>query len=148
MTLTYRFKKERLENGSYVSRPRILVELIGRDKSVVVPALIDSGCDITIIPEGIAKALGLNMKGKRDKLYAFRESNDVITSTVNIAFLGKEQRQSVILNHIPVLIVLSKEGVEDEGDIVLGIDSIFDAFEIVFKKIQNRITLKREIKKY
>lgn len=39
MTLIYKFKKERLENGLYVSRPRILVELTGTQSSIVIPAL-------------------------------------------------------------------------------------------------------------
>lgn len=143
MVLTYRFKKERLEDGGYAIRPRILVELNGQYGSISVPALIDSGCDTTVIPEGIAKAIGISMKGEKDKLYAFRESTDVIRSTATIIFLGKMHRQSVTLNDIPVLISLEKEGIKDEEDIVIGIDGIFDAFDITFKKIQNKIIFKR-----
>ncbi len=143
MVLTYRFKKERLEDGGYAIRPRILVELSGQDGSVSAPALIDSGCDITVIPEGIAKAIGINMKGEKDKLYAFRESTEVIRSTVSITFLGKAHRQSVTLNDIPVLISLEKEGIKDEEDIVIGVDGVFDAFDITFKKTQNKIILKK-----
>lgn len=146
MTLVYRFKKERLQNGAYVSRPRILVELSGSNGSIVIPALIDSGSDITIIPEGIAKAINLNMKGKKDKLYAYRESADVIQSTASITFLGKEYRQSVTLNNTTVLIALAKEGIKEEEDIVLGIEGIFDAFEIIFKKSENKIVFKTSSK--
>jgi len=116
MTLTYRFKKEKLESGSYVSRPRILVELGGKESTITIPALIDSGCDITVIPEGIARAIGLNIKGKKDKLYAYRESNEVVQSKATITFLGKEYRQSVKLNNVPVLIALSKEKEKEEED--------------------------------
>ncbi len=143
MALIYRFKKERLKNGGYAIRPRILVELKGDKTSIIVPALIDTGCDITVIPEGIAKSIGLNMSGMRDKLYAYRESNDVVQSTANITFLGKEYRQYIALPNVPILIALSKEGSEEEEDITLGIMAIFDAFEITFKKTQNKIIFKK-----
>ena len=68
MVLIYRFKKERLESGVYATRPRILVELGSEKSSIIVPALIDTGCDVTVIPEGIAKAIGLDMKGQKNKL--------------------------------------------------------------------------------
>ena len=142
MALIYRFKKEKLKNERYAIRPRILVELKGQNSSIIVPALIDSGSDITVIPEGMAKALGLNIEGVKD-LYAYREESDVIQSTMSINFLGKEYRQSITLS-IPILIALRKEGIKEEEDIVLGIDGIFDAFEITFRKIQNRIIFKKQ----
>ena len=148
MTLIYRFKKERLKDGSYVSRPRILVELNGSKGSITIPALIDTGCDTSVIPEGIAKAIGLDMKGKKDKLYAYRESSDVILSSANITFLGKEYRQSTLLHNVPVLIALTKKGVKDEEDITLGIKGVFDAFEITFKKLQNKIIFKKASKQF
>lgn len=142
MTLIYRFKKEKLESGAYVSRPRILVEVSGINSAIIVPALIDSGCDTTVIPEGIARAIGLNLEGEKDKLYGFRESSEVIQSKAIITFLGKEHRQSVKLTNVPVLIALADKKDKEEDDITLGIDGIFDSFEITFKKAQNRIIFK------
>jgi len=138
MVLTYRFKKEKLDDGSYVSRPRILVDLQG----IEVTALIDSGCDVTVIPENLAKEIGLNLNGKRDKLYAFREATEVICTNANIKFLGRAERQNVLIN-IPVLITPADD-VDTEG-IVLGIRGVFDNFEINFKKARNQIIMK-EIK--
>lgn len=143
MSLIYRFKKEKLKDGKYAVRPRILVVLSGKNTSIEVPALIDSGCDTTVIPEGIAKAIGLDMSGEKNKLYAYRESSDVIESSANITFLGKANRQSVRLSNVPVLVTLSKKGFEDESDIILGVNGIFDAFDITFKKSQNKIILKK-----
>ncbi len=141
MSLIYRFKKEKLESGQYVSRPRIFIVLEGENSSIEVPALIDSGCDVTVIPEGIAKALGLNLKGKRDKIYGFRESTNVIQSKANMAFMGKNPRDTARLSKIPVLVAVAEK--EDEEDVTLGIQGIFDYFDITFKKTQNQITLKR-----
>ena len=52
MVLKYKFKKEKLDNGSFVSRPKIPIEISGPNGSLIILALIDTGCDITIIPEG------------------------------------------------------------------------------------------------
>ncbi len=142
MSLVYRFKKEKLLDGRYVLRPRILVVLSGKDNSIEVPALVDSGCDTTVIPEGIAKAIGLEIKGEKTKIYAYRECTDVIEGAANITFLGKASRESVKLN-LHVLIALPRKGFEDEEDITLGVNGIFDAFDITFKKSVNKIILKK-----
>lgn len=139
MGLTYKFKKEQLEDGSFVSRPKILVILHG-ETPIEVVALIDSGCDITVIPEDLAKAVGLNLKGPESSLYAFRESSKVINSKASITFMGKEKRQNVKVQ-IPILIVESKEGFSEDAGIVLGVEGIFDKFNIYFKKAKNQIIL-------
>lgn len=145
MALIYKFKKERLESGAYISRPRIFVVLKGNKASLEVPALIDSGCDTTVIPENIAHNIGIELNRPKNKLYAFRESTDVIESNVNMIFIGKAKRQNVSLNKIPVLVAMTREGFEDESDIILGIEGIFDNFEITFKKLQNKIILKKVV---
>lgn len=139
MTLIYRFKKEKLEDGTFVSRPRILITLRGENCAIEVPALIDSGCDITVIPENIARVVGLNLNGKKEKLYAFRESSEAIRSKVKITFVGKAHRQNVTIA-VPVLVVLSKG--DDEEGMVLGVQGVFDAFEINFRKAGNQIMMK------
>ncbi len=95
MALIYKFKKERLESRNYVTRPRILVMLPGKNTSIEVPALIDSGADVSFIPESLAKAVGLEIKGEKTKLFAYRESNDVITSQTDITFIGRAERESI-----------------------------------------------------
>ncbi|MBR9699365.1 hypothetical protein GOV09_02830 [Candidatus Woesearchaeota archaeon] len=141
MSLIYRFKKEKLASGAYMSRPRIHV-ILGGKIPIEVPALIDSGCDITVIPEAIAEAIGLDMRGEKDILYGHREKSDVIQSHAAITFLGKAERQSVKLSHVPILINL-KKGKEDTDEVTLGINGIFDAFDITFKKHQNKIIFKQ-----
>jgi len=143
MALIYKFKKEMLLEEGYAFRPRIPVTLHGKDMQIDVPALIDSGCDVTVVPEELARALGLNMNGKRTKIYAYRESTEVIQSTIDITFVGKAGRESVRLNKIPILIALATEEFEDEADITLGVSGIFDNFDITFKKKSNRIILKK-----
>ena len=145
MVLTYKFKKEKLDDGSDILRPKIFVELKGTNNSIQTIALIDSGSDVTVIPEIIARDIGLNFSGQKTKIYAYRESNDVIKSKTDISFLGRANRESVKLSNVPIFISLEKDGTE-EDDIILGIDGVFDAFDITFKKTQNRIFFKPQRK--
>ncbi|MFC1769362.1 aspartyl protease family protein [Nanoarchaeota archaeon] len=143
MSLIYKFKKEKLLDGKYVTRPIILVTLNGKDISIEIPALIDTGCDISVIPEGIAKLLGLDMTGEKNKLYAYRESSEVIESRADISFIGKEMRQSITLKEVPLLIATEMDRYHEELDITLGIAGIFDSFDIAFRKNKNKIILKK-----
>ena len=141
MALNYRFKKEKIE-GIPTMRPRINVRIHGSITSIDVPALIDSGCDISVIPDSIAEAIGLDMKGEESELQAYRETTKVIRSKVAVTFMSRANRENVTLI-IPILIALSSKDHEDEQEIVLGIARIFDGFDITFKKSQNKIILKR-----
>ena len=145
MPLTYKFKKEKLEDGSYVSRPRVLVTLKGSKTSIDIPALIDSGADTSVIPNQVAKPIGLNIEGEKTKIYTYLESTDVVRSKANFIFVGRVMRESVTLDNIPVLIdTLSSD--DEEQEIILGVDGIFDNFDITFKKSKNKIIFKRAIK--
>lgn len=57
-------------------------------------------------------------------------------------FLGREYRQSVMIK-LPVLIALYDPSYEEESEITLGINGIFDTFEINFKKKANKIIFKK-----
>jgi hypothetical protein len=143
MVLVYKFKKEKLDDGMYVSRPRILVRLGTSKNSIDVPALMDSGSDITVIPRGIAEYIGLKFGGKKTKLYGYNEATDGEESLVDITFIGKAERQSVKLQDVPVIIPDTK--VDD--DVILGVIRIFDEFDISFKKSDNKIILKKVFRK-
>lgn len=38
---------------------------------------------------------------------------------------------------------MKKEGLAEESDIVLGVEGIFDSFDITFKKTNNKIIMKK-----
>ena len=61
MVLRYRFHKEILKDGSVAFRPLVIVG-INYDNNHLpfnVVALLDSDCDVTIIPQSFAKILKL-----------------------------------------------------------------------------------------
>jgi len=142
MTFIYKFKKERVESGLYVSRPTIPVVLWGSKGSVTVSALIDSGSDVTVIPGYLAQAVGLDLGGKVEKLFGFYESHDAIESSAQISFLGRSRQRNVNLK-IPVLITKDEESSMSEEEVILGVAGFFDKFDVSFKKSRNRIILKQ-----
>ncbi len=64
MALTYKFQKQELEDGSTILRPKILVALEGSKDRFPFIALLDTGCDTTILSESVASLLGLDVSGR------------------------------------------------------------------------------------
>lgn len=143
MVLRYRFHKEILKNGSIAYRPLVLVD-ISYDSNHLpfnVAALLDSGCDVTIIPESFAKLIGL--KGYEEtELVAYKERTKVKTSKADITFLGKVLRENVKLPSVHVFITPENDD-KFLPEVVIGVRGIFDKFEIKFNLGQNRIELKK-----
>ena len=138
MVLTYKFQKQELEDGSTILRPKIMVTLEGSKDKFPLIALLDTGCDTTILSESVATLIGLDQSGRRLKFYAYNESCDAIESQCIITLQGRQQREEVRLQ-VPVLIALGDQSEE----VVLGLAGIFDQFNITFKRKENRITLKK-----
>jgi len=143
MVLSYRFHKEKLEDGSIVFRPKVLVDISSGSEHLPfsVAALLDSGCDVTIIPEEFSEILKLKILAKTE-LVAYREKTDVKASKVDITFLGKAPRENIKLNNIPVLIT-PKDKPDLSPEVVIGVRGIFDKFDIKFNLSRNRIELKK-----
>ena len=143
MVLRYRFHKEKLKDGSIVFRPKVLVEISSGNIRLPfhIAALLDSGCDVTVIPEEFAQMLELKKLGETE-LVAYREKTDVWVSKVDIAFLSKVDRENVKINDIPVFIT-PKDEQEFSTEVVIGVRGIFDKFDIKFSLSKNRIELKK-----
>ncbi|MCC7536909.1 MAG: aspartyl protease family protein [Deltaproteobacteria bacterium] len=142
MGVVYRFRKERLQDGGTVARPKIPVRLSWDAATVDVVALIDSGCDVTVIPQSLAEAIGVSTTGTSQPLVGFREESAVVEAKVDITFLGRRERQETTLHHVPVLVVLRDDRFAEETEIVLGLAKVFDEFDITFRRSRNRIELK------
>jgi len=143
MTLRYRFHKEILKDGSVAYRPLVLVDISYDDNHLPfnVAALLDSGCDVTIIPQSFAKLLKLKEYGETE-LVAYRERTKVLTSKANITFLGKAERKNIKLTSVPVFITPDNDD-KFLPEVVIGVMGIFDKFEIKFNLGQNKVELKK-----
>ena len=143
MVLRYRFHRERLKDGSIAYRPLVLVDISYDDNHMPfnVAALLDSGCDVTIIPESFAKLIKLK-EHQETELIAYRERTKVKTSKADITFLSKAPRENVKLSSVPVFITPENDD-KFLPEVVIGVRGIFDKFEIKFNLGQNRIELKK-----
>ena len=143
MVLRYRFHKERLKDGAFAYRPLILIDVSSGSNHLPfqIAALLDSGCDVTIIPEEFARILKLKQSGET-VLMAYKEKTNVRISKMDITFLGKVQRENITLHNVPVFIAPE----DDEKflpEVVIGIKGIYDKFDITFSLGRNRIELKK-----
>lgn len=133
MTLSYRFKKFRLEDGTYTKRPIVDIILKNDDKYLEFGAILDSGSDITTIPKAAADYLELKIDDKEVDMVGYKGTGKVKGSTITIIFKGKVQRQDEILNNVPVEVMQDTE----EEDVILGILGVFEHFKITFNDTQN-----------
>ncbi|MBI2652411.1 hypothetical protein HYX00_03000 [Candidatus Woesearchaeota archaeon] len=63
MTISFRYKTVKRPDGTHVKTPSIPITLIGKESFDTI-ALLDSGADISAMPQSIAELLGLNLEGK------------------------------------------------------------------------------------
>ena len=128
MALSYKFKKFKLEDGTYVKRPVVNIVVKNEDKSLDFWAILDSGSDLTTIPKAVADYLGLKAEGKEIEMVGYKGAGKVKQSRVTIIFKGKVQRQEEKLNNIPIAIMQDPE----EEDVIIGTSGVFEHFRITF----------------
>lgn len=135
MTLSYKFKKFKLEDGTYVKRPVVNIVLKNEDKFLEFWAILDSGSDLTTIPKAVAEYLGLKIKDMEIEMIGYKGIGKVKESRVTIVFKGKVQRQVEMLSNVPVAVMQDSE----EEDVIIGTNGIFEHFKIIFNDTKNII---------
>lgn len=133
MALSYKFKKFRLENGTYVKRPVVNVILKNEMRILEFWAILDSGSDLTTIPKAVADYLGLKVDDKEIEMVGYKGTGKVKQGKVTVIFKGKAQRQEEILDNVPVAIMQDPE----EEDVIIGTSGVFECFRITFNDTKN-----------
>ena len=133
MTLIYKFKKFRLESGSYTKRPVVDVILRNDDKYLEFGAILDSGSDLTTIPKAVADYLGLKTDDKEIDMVGYKGTGKIKESKVTIIFKAKVRRQEETLSSVPVAIMQDT----DEEDVIIGTIGVFEHFKILFNDTKN-----------
>ncbi len=128
MSLIYRFRKFKLEDGSYIKRPIIDIALRKESKSLEFSVILDSGSDITTVPQAIADFLELKIKDEEGEMIGYKGRGMIKHSKVTIVFKGKEQRMDEVLHDVPIAIMQGPE----EQEVVIGTKGIFEHFKILF----------------
>lgn len=135
MPFAFPYKKTRLPNGIEVFRPTIPIEMGYKGNSLKFVAIIDSGSDVSYIPQWVANALGIQIKGKTDIVDTVNGKIRVVEDFVNITIRhGKETERFLIPADIPM-------DQEQTDEIILGRRGFFDRFDITFKENSRRIIL-------
>ncbi|MBI1935739.1 retropepsin-like domain-containing protein [Candidatus Woesearchaeota archaeon] len=133
MALSYKFKKFRLENGMYIKRPVVNIILKNDGRSLEFWAILDSGSDLTTVPNSVAGYLGLKTEDKELDMVGYKGTGKVKQGRITIVFKGKVQRQEEILSNVPVAIMQDTE----EEDVIIGTSGVFENFRIIFNDSKN-----------
>ena len=137
MTISFKYKINSYKKGAKVKTPSIPITFFGNNSiPIEVICLLDSGADVSVIPEGLAKFLNINLSGKKEKSHGIGGDVEVINSRVSIAVKKDHENYEFI---IPVQVILGK----DEIPPLLGRNGFFDKFKITFDENKERVTLKK-----
>ena len=137
MSLTYKFKKFRLEDGTYIKRPIVDIILRNNGKYLEFGAILDSGSDVTTIPKAVADYLDLKVQERDIEMVGYKGAGKVKRSKLTIVLKGKVGRLDEALNNVPVAVMQDPE----EEDVIIGTSGIFEYFKIVFNDTKDiRIT--------
>jgi hypothetical protein len=136
MTMHFRYKRTNRPDGTIVKTPSLPVTIIGEKNSVDTIAIIDSGADISVIPEGMAEILDLDLSGKTQTAFGIGGEVETVERRINIMI---EKGHECYRLNIPVKIVLGKYDFPP----LLGRAGFFDEFIINFSEGKERFSLKK-----
>lgn len=135
MTFSFKYKPIKLKSGDIIYRPLIPISFEGKTK-IDILAILDSGSDITVIPEEMAEVLGIEYK-KDNIIYGIaREPVNAKEGKLHVRFGKGNEFYSF---EIPVLIPIGKI----EIPIIIGRAGFFSQFKITFIESERRIEFKK-----
>ncbi|MEK6852583.1 MAG: retropepsin-like aspartic protease [Nanoarchaeota archaeon] len=142
MSLTFRYKRVKRPNNVEVNSPSIPVTLSGDGGKYTFVALLDSGADVSAIPQEVAELLGLDLSGKKEDAAGIGGKVPAVQSKV---FLEIGKPHEIYKFDLPVKVILNKGIVLDgqEIPVLLGRAGFFDKFVIILDQKEERVTLKR-----
>ncbi len=135
MTLSFHYKTIARPDGTEVKTPSIPILLKGKESFQTI-ALLDSGADISAIPQGVAELLGLDLSGKKSPAFGIGGKVNAIDTQMQI-LVAKGHEQYAFT--IPVKVILDAY----DFPMLLGRAGFFDKFIISFDQKQERVSLKR-----
>lgn len=135
MTLTFTYKGSRRPDGTEVQTPSIPVVFSG-GASFQTLALLDSGADISAMPQKMAEALGLETTAERKTAYGVGGAVDSVNTHARILVERGHERYWFDL---PIKIILG----DHDFPVLLGRTGFFDKFIISFDQAREKIHLKR-----
>ena len=136
MTLTFRYKRVKRQNGTEVKTPSIPITLSTGGAKYDFVALLDSGADVSALPKAVPELLGVNLYGIREEASGIGGTVQTVQSKLHLE-VGRAHERYYL--SIPIKVILS----DDEFPILLGRAGFFDQFIITFNQQESRVLLKR-----
>ena len=135
--MRFKYKSINRLDGNIIKTPSVPVTLIGPSGlRIEFTALIDSGADISVIPQDVAELLDINMKTDKDKSRGIGGEVNVVNKKMNINI--KKGHEDYTFT-IPIQVLLGNHRVP----VLLGRSGFFDEFSILFEQDKERISLKK-----
>ena len=138
MTLSFRYKAVKRPNNKEIKSPSIPITLSGEGGKYRFIALLDSGADISVVPQEVAELLGLDLSGKREEARGIGGIVPAVQTNINLEV--EKGHESYSMN-IPVKVLLVSS--LEELPVLLGRAGFFDKFVVTFNQRQEKILLKK-----
>ncbi len=139
MTISFRYKSVKRPDGTEVKTPSIPITLQGKN-TLDTTALLDSGADISAISKDLAEILGLDLNGKKSPAFGIGGKVDAVDTKMNITVQKGHEKYTF---QIPVKVILGNY----DFPVLLGRAGFFDKFVISFDQEQEKVFLKRVIRR-
>lgn len=139
MTIYFKYKTVKRPDNTEVKTPSIPILLEGKEKFETI-ALLDSGADISAIPLAVAEILGLDLSNEKTPAYGIGGKVDSIETRVKVII---EKGHEHYTFQIPIKVILG----DYDFPIILGRAGFFDNFIISFDQNQEKVSLKRVIRR-
>lgn len=138
MVLSFKYKAIKRDNIVRMS-PTIPVTLCGPAATKVdVAALIDSGADLSVIPQDIAELLNLDLSGETLVSKGIGGAVDVKMTTMKVQV--NNGIRTVPFFEVPVQVILGDKGKNIPP--IMGREGFFNKFKITFDQSLQRVYLK------
>jgi len=138
MNFKYKTNQRPFEDNN--KSPSIPISLKGNGHSIFqFIALIDSGADVSVIPQDVAELLGLDLTGKRRKVRGIGGWLESVERKIIIKISKGHESHDFTL---PVKVIFGAQETIGDIPIILGREGFFDKFKITFDQINEKVILK------
>lgn len=137
MAISFKYKSIKRPDKNEVKTPSIPIMLKGNSPTwIEFVALLDSGADLSVIPQDVAELLNLDLSGKKEKSSGIGGEVEVINTKMTLNIKKKHEDYTFV---IPVQVILG----ESKVPILLGRKGFFDQFKITFEQKNERVFLRK-----
>ena len=136
--MVFRYIDTANPDGTTYKRPAIPILFFNGEKKYEMPALIDSGADMSAIDSRWASWLNLDMSGHRTKSYGISGSVETVISNVSIEVAKGHEHYSF---NIPIRVLIMGDS-DPYAPTLIGRKGFFEQFKITIDESSQKIVLK------